>query len=501
MSRMSFSSIVGLTGAIIDNPMWIICRGSEDVLAKTRKKLTLHNKSVFYQLFKSKKRLQFWQNQLMGYLRITDNSFADKILEIQGKIEELSANIGDLTSRQTELLYVDKSDEAGNYLVIPAGLWYLPEKLIINTKTDKIPTFYLDGLRPYQKESLTELFSLEVSRATIVLGTGLGKTLLAINIAVAAQRNNKRTIIIEPTDHLIEQTVSEINKYTQNVTGKSSTRKYKFGCDIVVSTPQSAMGIISQFDVVIVDESHHLGAPTWLSLMSAAEKATHVYNLTATPFRTDGMDLAIHAFGGPVIYERDVKWGIDNGWLSKPDVYSIEIQPFKRDGTQITVSDNALSTTAYKKLVGHVSVLKYLKRQLLSANNRNKKIIILFKTLSVAEKFQKYCASELFFSVACDKYKGPLEKFKSGETNILVATDKLVSEGLNVPSVDVLFNVLQNSSEITTWQSIGRALRKTEGKSTACIVDIGVRGFRQFEDAIDKRRTIYSQIANYKVLK
>ena len=324
---------------------------------------------------------------------------------------------------------------------------------------------------------------------------------MAINIAIAAERDKKRTIIIEPTDHLIQQTVNEIKQYSQSVTGKSSTQKYQFGCNIVVSTPQSAAGIISQFDVVIVDESHHLGAPTWLALMSAAEQATNVYNLTATPFRTDGMDLAIHSFGGPVIYERDVKWGIDNGWLSKPDIYSVELQPFQRDGTQITVSDNALATTAYKRLVGHHSVLKYLKRQLLSANNRNKKIIILFKTLQVADKFQKYCSSELFFSVASHKYKNPLEKFKRGETNILVATDKLVSEGLNVPSVDVLFNVLQNSSEIITWQSIGRALRKTNEKSTTCIVDIGVRGYRQFEDALDKRRAVYGTLTDYKVLK
>jgi superfamily II DNA or RNA helicase len=486
--------IPGLVLRQSDNPLFLEVKDAHLHADQLRTLLTATNTSVSYQIFKSNKRLTFWRKSL-------DYSNAQGDLErasvCDAKIKQLLSNIEDLIPKKQETFYVELD---GKFL-IPAGFWWMAVRIEgdVHRNTTIIPEC-LEGLRDYQAEALTEL--LQYNRGTLSMGTGLGKSLVAANIAVNAAKAGLRTLVVVPTEYLVGQMVADIKKHHESVTGNSSKRRPKLGSDVMVSTVQSAKGLVNQFNVLVFDESHHMAARTWMELLMAAERATHVYNLTATPFRTDGMDLAIFAFGGPVVYERTVRWGIDSGWLAKPKIYSVEITPHRSDGLPIVVSKDAMDTTAYKRLVSSTSVFKYLKRQLNSAITQNKKCIILFKTIQSALRFKKYCKMNPIIEVAHAKNKGPLYRFCQNESNLLVGTDKLISEGINIPNADVLFTLLQNSSNITTFQALGRALRKTETKTEAIIIDIGVNGFGQFESAREKRKKIYQELVDeIKVIK
>ena len=108
--------------------------------------------------------------------------------------------------------------------------------------------------------------------------------------------------------------------------------------------------------------------------------------------------------------------------------------------------------------------------------------------------------NHLTFQVAhADKKKSkspkyPLIQFNKGETKLLVACDKLVSEGINIPDATLLLQLTQHSSDVTTYQMAGRILRKSEGKELAIIIDFVTMGYAQFERAAEKRLKVYQYL-------
>jgi hypothetical protein len=255
---------------------------------------------------------------------------------------------------------------------------------------------------------------------------------------------------------------------------------------------------------VVVHNCQHAPATTWVDLITAADRAEYVYNLTATAFRADGMDLGINAFGGPVVYEKTARWGIANGWLSPVEVYMKSFE-FKSS----FVGPNALSATAYKKMVMNEYPLLWLRDQLMKARAKGKKCIILFKTVKAAEKFKKLCKDVVKFNVAKGTFKKPLDDFCAGKTDLLVATDRLVAEGIDIPDADCLFMLTQHSSDGITYQSVGRVIRKALNKIKAVVIDISVtidesitpdgikpEVFRQFNNSSKKRWKTYLDITD-----
>jgi len=485
MAKIKFTAVPGLIGEITDNPLFIKVKATQEILDGVQKKLTITNKSISYRLYKAKERLQFFGSKMQYYV----NRGKEVPEFIEQKCATLTAEIKKIEPLAREELFIKEGDG----LSIPAGFWWLPEtkktEFHLNTK---IKPWIMDGLRDYQEDAMEQVF--KYSRATIMMATGLGKTLLAVNIAIASAKSGMRTMVIVPTQYLVGQTVKVIKEHHDSVTGNSSKHKPKLGSDIMVSTVQSAFGHIGAYQTVIIDEAHHTAARTWTELLSGAEQATNVYNLTATPFRADGMDLAIHSFGGPVVFERTVTWGIENGWLATPKFYSVELVPRVRNGHKVIVSDRSLATTAYSKLVSHRTVSKYLKRQILNALSKNKRCLVLFKTVKACNRFRDYCKKDPAFTVAHSKNKKPIDAFRDGKVNLLVSNDRLLSEGIDIPDADILFLLTQNSSDVTTFQSIGRVLRKTKEKSEAVVIDISVTGYEQFIKAAAKRRKVFKKI-------
>jgi len=150
--------------------------------------------------------------------------------------------------------------------------------------------------------------------------------------------------------------------------------------------------------------------------------------------------------------------------------------------------------SSYKKLVNHSYVFNCIGTFLKGALSKERKSILLFKTLPPAEAFCKYFKQVKDFQVAHAKFKPPLYNFCNGKTDILCATDKLISEGIDIPSADALFLVTQNSSSLISLQALGRVLRPAEGKRRPVIVDVSVRGYDPFENASIKRANLWTQI-------
>jgi superfamily II DNA or RNA helicase len=190
--------------------------------------------------------------------------------------------------------------------------------------TSLVPTN--DGLRAAQRGALLAIFShwtKSDAPATVVMPTGTGKTETLLATIVAGRP--RCALVIVPTDPLRSQFFQKAVTWgrlrglgvlsTRSLypvvgmlkSGCKSTAGLKSiatNCHIVVTTmqilsriqPDELDVIREHFDLVAVDEAHHLAAPSWSKVVDNFSKSK-ILQFTATPFRYDGKHI-----GGEIIY-------------------------------------------------------------------------------------------------------------------------------------------------------------------------------------------------------
>jgi superfamily II DNA or RNA helicase len=449
----------------------VLAKPSE--MERIQKFLTITNSSVSYQLKKLREKLSRWK----------DSPWVNEEM-----FEAAEAELKELKADEKEELFV----EIDGKIYIPAGFFYIGRSrdLMIN---DKIKPVFHDGLRYYQKEAIDAM--LQYKRNQIQLPTGMGKSRIIASLALSANEADMRCCIIVPSEYLVGQTVKVLEELGMDVTGASGKRIPKLGTKNLVVTAGSAKKFVSSYHTVIIDENHHISAHTYRDIAEASRECYAFWSLSATPFRADGLDLVINALSGPLSYRYDIKRGIAEGWLNDVDIYAIKMK------AGVEISSKSLATSAYKKIFKNKVIFAELFKMVSKSLDNKKKPIIVFKTVLAGREFQKFCKGKIDFDVATGEYKKPLIDFVKGDTNILVACDKLVAEGLDLVEADTLYLLTQHASDITTYQTLGRILRKKEGKPKSLVVDIQLGDFKQFAGTAIKRNKVYSQITdNFKII-
>jgi superfamily II DNA or RNA helicase len=506
--------IPGLTGKYI-NDLELDISGNE--LKKLRHALTIKNGSIAWRVNFLKKKIKYWdsiaETPIEQFVLVPSESplyekqFAvaeKKIEKAKEKSQALKEEMEELLPLVTQILYDDNPDGS---ITVPPGLWYECSSVTDDYHLNyDLKPYYLETdtvkLRQYQTEALDELYKYK--RAMVELATGLGKSKIIQSIALAAVKSNKRVMIVVPSEYLVGQMCEELKAIHPNTTAQGGGREATLGWDILVTTQQSAGNFADRPQVVIFDEAHHSPAETWTKLAMSLSAATHVYGFTATAFRADGLDTLIHAFCGPVVYSRDVRWGIENGYLSPLLAFSIIVNP-KKNNRKINLSDTIPATTAYKILAPSYEAMVVARDKLIAGTAKGRKAIVVFKTVEACKVFRKFCSTDIDMDVASAqqgrKSKAPMKRFKNGESNILLINSGLIAEGVDLPDADLLIQLCQNSSDVMTLQMLGRILRKPLGKINAILIDITTNGYKQFERSGQRRRTLYSNIVGTENLK
>lgn len=187
-------------------------------------------------------------------------------------------------------------------------------------------------LRTPQRGALHALlahWSKSTDPATLVLPTGTGKTETLL-LTILTKRP-KKTLVLVPTDPLREQTFDKactwgrlgdlgvlpenavdypvVGKFSKSFRSYESAECFFQSCQIVVATvsmihrleanPHTAANfetLLRDYDLVVVDEAHHLGATIWKKVRDRLSDRL-VVQFTATPFRQDGKHM-----GGEILY-------------------------------------------------------------------------------------------------------------------------------------------------------------------------------------------------------
>jgi superfamily II DNA or RNA helicase len=453
---MDFSHIPGLFGHY-RSPIELIVTGGREAISSCKERLTIQNLSAAKELsgLQSKHAFSVKHQQQM----------LERIEELKGKITiECFAEIEEDT------------------LSIPPGFWFMCEHVTGHENSTK-PVFYGEE-RYYQKDTVTELLNYKRACATLVTGAGKSKIIRSLVASLVAEGH--RVCVCVPSLELLTQTyaaIKENSHFTISMLGGGKVPT--LGCQVLVSTAQSALNEIDKYDALICDELHLWGAESFNAVMAGAMNASHTYGLTGTLIRADGLVGLIHAFTGKAVYNYTFKDGVKDGFLS-PVNY---IQKFVNITT--FANANAHKVKKYIKIHSDEAYIAFVADLVGSSLKKNRPTLVLFKTLEPARKL----ADLLGVEVASGEYRNPFYKFKKQETELLIGTTSLLSTGLDCPRISTIIFCASGTSEVIFRQSIGRGTRISPGKKDCIVVDVIPKDGGEFERQSSQRRKMAKEFA------
>jgi len=361
--------------------------------------------------------------------------------------------------------------------------------------------------RDYQQDALSA-WQDNNRQGSVVLPTGSGKTFLAVQAIADA---GVSTLVVVPTIDLMNQWHATLtNAFGDQLpdgVGVLGGGSHEIA-DITVTTYDSAYRYINeygdQFGLLVVDEVHHLPAPTYQQIPEMTI-APYRLGLTATYERADGAHEELEDLLGTVVYREEVN-ELAGEFLSEYE--TIHLQVGLTDDERTTYDEEYQIYRDYVdshdfdlwKENGYAEFLKRTSydpqgRRALIAKQRAEKIArTAEKKLDTLDNLLKrhyddrtiiFTANNEFaykisqeFVVPCITHQTEteerteiLERFRTGEYSML-ATSQVLDEGIDVPSANVGIILSGSASKRQYAQRLGRILRPTDDRQPARLYEI-----------------------------
>ena len=330
-------------------------------------------------------------------------------------------------------------------------------------------------LRDYQEraiEAVRDSFRQGHKRTLLVSPTGSGKTLMFSYISAGMARNEKRIVIIAHRRELLKQISAALKnvgvKHAVLAAGTMGLPR----ANVVVASVFTLARRLTKFpapDLIIGDEAHHFTPDsTWGKVVQAFPNA-RVLGVTATPERLDGKGLGLlfdDMVMGPTVAELT-----EQGYLSPAEVYAPSKPDLSRARTRMgDYVTKDLEDTMDKPSITGSAVAHY--RKLADGRRAVAFCVSVKHAKDVAEEFRQagYHASHVDGGMDERERDGILAKFETGEIQILTSCD-LISEGFDLPAIEVAILLRPTKSLSMYLQQVGRAIRPSPGKEKTIVLD------------------------------
>ncbi|MER5430860.1 DUF3427 domain-containing protein [Streptomyces sp. NPDC002588] len=229
------------------------------------------------------------------------------------------------------------------------------------------------------------------------------------------------------------------------------------------------------FDIIVVDEFHHATATTYRRVLNHF-KPKQLLGLTATPERTDGLNVQDEFFEGRIAAEMRLWEALDNDLLCPFHYFGVP------DGTDLTRL-NWRSGTYDQSQLGDLFSADHARARIVIKQVRDKvsdptsmRALGFCVTRKHAHFMAKCFQDAGFKAAALDSESKPelrdrvLSELKAGEIQVIFSVD-LFNEGLDIPDVDTLLLLRPTNSATVFLQQLGRGLRRTPDKPVLTVLD------------------------------
>ena len=355
----------------------------------------------------------------------------------------------------------------------------------IRPKPEKIKISFKGKLRDetHQNEALSK--AIEAGHGILSLPCGFGKTTVSLAIAC---KLGLRTMIVVHKEFLANQWKERIQQFCPGATiGIVQQNKKEVHCDFVIAMLQSlslkeySFEDFDSIGTLIVDEAHHICAKVFSqSLFKLCPK--HVYGLSATPNRKDGLTKVLHWFMGPTFFS------VERENQHQVDVFPLEFtcQRF-RDPPPCTRYGKLSLATMITELTEMPDRNALIMSTIRDATRSTRQVLVLSDRRFHCEYLHQR------FKDRSGLYMGGMKEAdlaESSKKQIIFATFSQAHEGLDIPSLDTVILATPKSDIV---QSIGRIMRETNGKkNNPRIYDI-LDQWSVFFAMYNKRLKVYRQ--------
>jgi len=325
-------------------------------------------------------------------------------------------------------------------------------------------------LKPLQQYSLDEIRKAMASTKKLIYmaATGMGKTIIAAQIAKNAREKGKKVVFIADRIVLCQQTSDVFLRYGI-MHGVIQAQHERFDIDQPVqicSIQTLKLRGCPKADLIIIDEAHVLH-DAHKEIMQE-NPAAYVLGLTATPY-TIGLGKYFDRHIQPVTVKRLIK----EGYLVPFDIYGPSIADLSKLKVKAGEYTEESLAEAYDKkdIVGDV-VHQWKKLC------PGKKTIVFGVNVAHIKHLTERFIENGISAVVIHAYQTEeerhqaLESFIRGNTTVLCSVE-VATKGFDCPNVEVAVLSVATKS-MTKWtQTTGRALRTYDGKERAIILDLG----------------------------
>ena len=326
--------------------------------------------------------------------------------------------------------------------------------------------------------NIEHLRSIGKNKALLISATGTGKTYLSafdakkfnpkkflfivhrLNIAKAAMKTFKTVISNSKTMGLYSGETKELDKdyifsTVQTISKDENLRKFN----------------PDHFEYIVIDESHRAGADSYTKIIEYF-KPKFLMGMTATPERTDGLDI-FKLFDHNIAYEIRLHRAMEENMLSPFHYYGV---------TDISVNGIELEENSDFSYLVSIDRINHIieKSKLYGCDNGNVRGLIFcskieecralsasfnelgFKTISLTGESSE---TERSHAISLLESNNPLDKID------YIFTVDIFNEGIDIPSVNQIIMLRPTQSAIVFVQQLGRGLRKIENKEYLTVID------------------------------
>ena len=326
-------------------------------------------------------------------------------------------------------------------------------------------------LRPYQEVAISDaLNALDTHKNTIVVApTGAGKTIMLSALIGKRHHEGKRILVLQPRDELVAQNREKFLKVNPNISTSivNGTIK-KWDGDTIFSMVQTLsrennLRHRPKFDMVVVDESHHVAADTYMRIIEAVKEDNEhaeIVGFTATPNRGDGKGL--RSIFNNCSHQIELATLIREGFLVPPKAYVVDVgvkealEGVTRRGNDFDMDE--VARIMNKRVINERVVNEWQDR----AGDR--KTVVFCSTINHAQDLldmfieHDINAEMVIGDTPKEERKQILHDLEFGDVQVVVNV-AVLTEGFDAPPVSCVVLTRPCSFKSTMVQMIGRGLR------------------------------------------
>lgn len=333
-------------------------------------------------------------------------------------------------------------------------------------------------LRWYQIEAIDALrasFATRHRAPLLQLPTGGGKTIIFSHVTAGAAAKQRRVLVVAHRRELLRQASAKLADagVPHGIIAAGFPPAAHEPVQVAsIQTLARRLDTLPTFDLVVIDEAHHSIAGQYASLIAAQPKAK-LLGVTATPARLDGRGLGIGA-GGPfddLLIGPPIKQLVSEGFLcparcfvpaEAPDLRGVRSRGGDYDTADLagrmTGAITGDAVEQYRRRADHQPAIAFC--------------VSIAHAEAVAATFRDagYRAVAASGDTPIAERDAAIAGLATGAVEILCACD-LVSEGLDVPTLNAVILLRPTKSLPLFMQQVGRGMRPALGKSGLTVLD------------------------------